>query len=551
MDFRWGGYAAVKFSSLLEADKIIALSPQWSIEPDDVYRHDRRLVHHYSEELNKNMKICPDDVRGELYLFYDPYNRQDLWNASQIEKCSEKCCPIRTPRTGHETIDLFAGRERINRLIQSVIDGDIDSILRFTREYRRNIVRRHANIADDLYHMYPDRAHSFYHRFRSEISRSRTPGWINSDGSRARRILVVTNHLLHFTGSEIVALEVAEWFASRGHEVTLATHLLSSFMSEYLNNSFEVVAINERLKVSSFDLVWNQHNHTATLLKMIKDPARLPFIVNVSLSPYEAMEVPDLYLSRYLGIPVYANSEETLRASVGDSVSGGFCVVFKNAAPESFWDSHSSCSPATPLDQSLRVVLISNHIPVELMEALDALQRHHDTEVRIYGAGFRFQRVGPDDLSWADCVITIGKSVPYSLAAYKPVYMYDRFGGDGWLTEFNFLENSAYNFSGRPRCRKLSAAEIVFEITQGYQAARSNIGKLHEYSGLNGYRLNTYMQQLIEQLDEGQFLSAMRVCLRRALDDDMFLAHVTATAALRRCCGDLFLSLHSENALSN
>jgi len=60
------------------------------------------------------------------------------------------------------------------------------------------------------------------------------------------------------------------------------------------------------------------------------------------------------------------------------------------------------------------------------------------------------------------------------MAARRPVYVYDRFGGPGWITSENFKNAEKFNFSGRCVGQEKSAEEIASEILtridQGFDA---------------------------------------------------------------------------------
>lgn len=63
-----------------------------------------------------------------------------------------------------------------------------------------------------------------------------------------------------------------------------------------------------------------------------------------------------------------------------------------------------------------------------------------------------------------------------------PVYCYDRFGGCGWITSTNIEEASKFNFSGRCTNRKLTVNEIVEEIKENYNIAKSNIDSNRKFA---------------------------------------------------------------------
>ena len=68
-----GGYAAIKYSNLLNMNRIIAFVPQYSIDPEQV--EDRRYAEFFDAVANKDMQIQPQDVDAsrEYIIVYDPY----------------------------------------------------------------------------------------------------------------------------------------------------------------------------------------------------------------------------------------------------------------------------------------------------------------------------------------------------------------------------------------------------------------------------------------------------------------------------------------------
>ena len=138
----------------------------------------------------------------------------------------------------------------------------------------------------------------------------------------------------------------------------------------------------------------------------------------------------------------------------------GADTVFANAAPNPFHFERAA--------RSLRNVLfVSNRQPAELLEA-EQLLRARGLATRFIGKDRECKRLEPSDLAWADCVVTIGKTVRYALASRLPVFLYDRFGGDGYLTADNYALNEAHNFSGRPAHRKLTGTAIADEIINSH-----------------------------------------------------------------------------------
>lgn len=255
------------------------------------------------------------------------------------------------------------------------------------------------------------------------------------------RTLVLNDFFTGWTGSEIVAMEVAEHF----NATTSSFVALEPALSE-LKDWRPLQDIN----LADFDLVWAQH-HTILILLDRHAGATRPHIAFASLSPYDPMEtIPASVFESYID-QSFANSAETSRFR-------GANLILGNAAPKSFHfdPEHSKKQKCS------RILFVSNNQPPEMLHAADILRNR--ATIRFIGRGHEYKRVTPTDISWADCVVTIGKTARYALASATPVFIYDRFGGDGYLNEANYTENEAHNFSGRPSCRKLTPEQLANEI---------------------------------------------------------------------------------------
>jgi hypothetical protein len=105
------------------------------------------------------------------------------------------------------------------------------------------------------------------------------------------RVLVLTNHFSEFAGSEIIALEVAQWFVEQGDQVALAANFIRPPISD-LGGSIELLRDIDDIDLSSFDLVWCQHGLLSLLPFASFAAAAMapPLVALVSLSPFEPYE---------------------------------------------------------------------------------------------------------------------------------------------------------------------------------------------------------------------------------------------------------------------
>jgi hypothetical protein len=287
------------------------------------------------------------------------------------------------------------------------------------------------------------------------------------------RVLITTNHLRDFAGSEIVTYELIEHFLARGWIVDVYTHDLG----EPILGEIQKLPAWGRLTLHvadlaaefehDYDLVWVQHSILPPgLLRRLEGRGLDAPMVWHHLSSFMDVELP-----RHSAI-------ETQLAAVSTGMSGKTVesirefglpdeklLVFDNPAPDAFADFVRP--PGARLN---KVLVVSNHAPVEIREA-GGLLESEGIAVTFLGAADGPVRITPDILNGFDAVITIGKTVQYSLSMGIPVYLYDHFGGPGWLSADN-LEPVAYDsFSGRGNPRQIPADEIVREIVDGFDGA--------------------------------------------------------------------------------
>jgi len=105
--YSMGAYAALKFSAALGARKVIALSPQFSIDPQDTGQADARFAAHFNPAINDGMALERGDIGGEPYLFYDPSMPEDAMHASHIAGLAP-CHRVVMPFAGHGTANFVA-----------------------------------------------------------------------------------------------------------------------------------------------------------------------------------------------------------------------------------------------------------------------------------------------------------------------------------------------------------------------------------------------------------------------------------------------------------
>lgn len=298
-----------------------------------------------------------------------------------------------------------------------------------------------------------------------------------------QNVLITQLRMSDFTGSEIIALELAEYFSERARSVYIATSSYEEPMRTQVQKltNVKVFGVNDeelnRLIVKEgVDIAWIHHQIIPDAL--LDNPGDTRFIFH-HMSPFAEQEAPFAYeVEKAFADNILCNSEETQNTfrERGLFAELNNVGVLYNPAPESF-------NIEQPIGDKLKKLLIvSNHIPAEINSSIELL-KERGVEVTVFsvrqGDDSKYQRVTAGTLNGYDAVISIGKTVQYALLGRMPVYCYDRFGGPGYLSTQNFSKACKLNFSGRGFSQK-TATEIVDELIGGYHDAKQSINAIYE-----------------------------------------------------------------------
>ncbi|MEJ6782646.1 hypothetical protein [Aminobacter sp. Piv2-1] len=130
-----GGYAALRYRLLLDADIAIAFCPQVSIDPAAV-PFDGRFTRHFAPALHADMEIMPEHAAGRAYVFYDPFHAVDRKHAEWIAKKQRETRLLPVHMTGHGTVRAFAGTARGLALIECCRADDVSGLSALARTVR-------------------------------------------------------------------------------------------------------------------------------------------------------------------------------------------------------------------------------------------------------------------------------------------------------------------------------------------------------------------------------------------------------------------------------
>jgi len=295
----------------------------------------------------------------------------------------------------------------------------------------------------------------------------------NSSNLAGKRFLITQSSLHWLAGSEVVTLELAQYLQSQGCQVIVYTYLLADPIKKYFDDSqIKVIAANDaQLELTDFDYVWVHHQVLpASIIWQLGDNNRLksvPRFIFHHMSSIEEIEGPYLgdleskISSLSLFILHFVKQTWNQKINLAHITQ----KLFPNPAPVEYSQLNSHGAP----NRMKQLLIVSNHLPNEVLEAVDILKRC-GIEITLIGKTHNERLLDADFLKCFDVVLTIGKSAQYGLCAGIPVYVYDQYGGCGYLNEQNFQAASQRHFCGIGFGQK-TAALIAQEITTGYLSA--------------------------------------------------------------------------------
>lgn len=142
--FSMGAYAVLKYGKALSLTDAIAVSPQVSIDPQDI--EDPRFNVYFDQDLNRAMRISADDMCRDSLVIFDPNDRRDHVQVQGFG-ASAPVSLIRLRNTGHAVLKAFAGTEPLVRLLAAARSKDLPSLNAFLQEKRRRAPGRPLLVA--------------------------------------------------------------------------------------------------------------------------------------------------------------------------------------------------------------------------------------------------------------------------------------------------------------------------------------------------------------------------------------------------------------------
>jgi tetratricopeptide (TPR) repeat protein len=140
-----GAYGAIKFAGALRARHVVALAPQFSIDPNVARASSEPWTINFRPELNAKMEISAKDVGCPVDIVFDPTCGVDLEHVTQILK-RVNCRLIHVRNAGHGVEALFGGPTALLDLIRLLAADNLVAVADLARRNKRSSVYFHFSL---------------------------------------------------------------------------------------------------------------------------------------------------------------------------------------------------------------------------------------------------------------------------------------------------------------------------------------------------------------------------------------------------------------------
>ena len=275
-----------------------------------------------------------------------------------------------------------------------------------------------------------------------------------ADTNRSMRIVLGRHSLTRPGGTETYALTVARELERLGHDVTLAGEELGLFADHARDQGVHVVHTGEL--PSGCDAVLAHDAPMAALLAERYPGARLVYAIHSDASD---LQLPPV-LPGVVDAVVACSDRMAARARAVPLEA----PIVRLREPI---DTDARLYPRPLNPRPRRALLLSSYLQGERRRMLvDAFE----------GAGIECVQVGTPgsvvldprpEIEAADIVVAKGRAALEAMCSGRAVYLYDQYGGDGWVTVDSYPAMEADHFGGQSTPRPRTAADIAGDLA-GY-----------------------------------------------------------------------------------
>ncbi len=304
-------------------------------------------------------------------------------------------------------------------------------------------------------------------------------------GYKSLKILLATDHLYYWAGSETLLLTLVEGLLSDCELVVYARYLDKEWVGQHVDRGVRLIDSLDVVRENKFDLAHVQHCSCVVDIRAVFP--NLPILFSsLGILPFLEQPVPfDAGVSHYLAI-----SEEVAKNLIGQGVPERAITIIRNLV------STQRFFPKTPIRQRPeRILVLSNKIDEERRIILRAAARIIGASIKFVGAAATIpQDKLCDAINDADVVVTLGRGVVEAMLCGRVPLVFDIHGGDGLVTPENLHELKTCNFSGRYSGMDYSVGNLVEE----FQKYRQDHGHCLREIALTQFALELNLPRLLD-----------------------------------------------------
>lgn len=345
-------------------------------------------------------------------------------------------------------------------------------------------------------------------------------------------ILLATNHLFGWTGSETLLLTLIQGLLERGCRLTVyVRHWNSEWLDRYFDHGIRLTNDLNAVRKEYFDLAHVQHNSCLVDVRAVFP--RLPTIFSsLGVLPFLEQPIPfDLGACHYLAI-----SEEVADNLAKHGIPRQEIHIVRNMV------SGDEFFPISPIRMHPeRILVLSYKMDEERKSLLHSAAKHIGASIRFAGgadAAIPHNQMC-EAINDADIVVTLGRGVVESMLCGRVPLVFDIHGGDGLVTPENLQDLWRCNFSGRRYAREYTVDDLVEEFKkyrQEYGPCLREMALAHFDTGVNITRLmDLYKAVLIDDVNQNtpEYMPMMLSFFSAMAREDARLANSRLESELR------------------
>jgi hypothetical protein len=404
---------------------------------------------HYLEVRYEDLVTDPEATLREVCEFIElPFDEAML---SAHERADERLAELRSARVGAGgSVELSDGTVLTTR---TRLPPDPSRAGRWRTSLSEHDVARFERFASGaLVALGYEPSYSVVSDRRRALETAGTA--LTRDRSGPMRIVIGAQALANPGGTETYVATVARELERLGHDVIVTGDELGP-MAESIEAAGTRVARAPRDLPADCDAVLAQDATMTALLASRYPDARLVFVAHADRSDHQMpVLIPDVVDAVVACSDRFAARMRALAIDVP--------IVRLRQPIDTIRFARTRALPPRPR----RALVLSNYLDGERFDALSNALEANGVECDQIGVPGRVELDPRPAMEAADIVVAKTRAALEAMFCGRAVYVYDQFGGDGWVTPETYPALEADNFAGQATPSSLTADELTADLAR-------------------------------------------------------------------------------------